>query len=67
MAVEDKDDIMEVFCPGCGQAVKCKKTGGIPNLSIEYYDGKCDECEKPVLVEDRAAFEQDGEIEVIFK
>lgn len=66
MAVKNGDDIFEVFCPGCGQAVKCKREGGVPGVSV-YYDGTCDECEKPVLVEDRASYEQEGVIEVVFK
>lgn len=57
---------MEVFCPGCGQTVKCHKKGGVPGIST-YYDGDCDECEEPILVEDRRTFEQDGVTEIIFK
>jgi len=64
MAIDD--EIMEVFCPGCGQAVKCEKSGEVSGISA-FFDGNCDECEKLILVEDRASFEQDGTIEVIFK
>ena len=67
MGVKETDEIMEVFCPGCGQTIKCKSVGGIPGISVYFYEGKCDECEKPVFVEDRASYEQEGAVEIIFK
>lgn len=57
---------MDVFCPWCGGVVKCIENGGVPGISV-YYNGECKECDKPVLVEDRAAYEQEGVVEIIFK
>lgn len=59
-------DNMDVFCPWCGGVVKCKRSGEVSGIST-FYDGECKECEKPVLIEDRAAYEQEGAVEIIFK
>lgn len=60
------NEYVRVHCPRCGQWVKCKRSGEVSGIST-FYDGKCGLCDKPVLVEDRAAFEQEGAVEIIFK
>lgn len=55
--------VVIVRCPYCGKTVTCRLHHRC--VDIDFFEGRCIECEMPVYVEDRRSYEQSGEVYIV--